>query len=128
MREYPRMFRVWITKHVSSFCGTNRQLSRIDPTIENICPCCGQPDEPTSHINRCEDPFKHSVLELEDWLKSANTDPILADLIVRYVESRGESTMSELLNRNYNGNIIYRPIAKYQDKLGWDNIRKVEYQ
>jgi len=61
-------------------------------------------------------------------LKSANTDPILADLIVRYVESRGESTMSELLNRNYNGNILYRPIAKYQDKLGWDNIRKVGYQ
>jgi len=28
------VFRDWVTKHVSHFCGTNRQLSRIDPTVQ----------------------------------------------------------------------------------------------
>ena len=35
------MFHVWFTKHVYHFCGTNRQLSRIDPTVSNTCPSCG---------------------------------------------------------------------------------------
>ena len=40
MMVFPQMFCVWVTKLVSHFSGTNRQLSRIDPTIENVCPCC----------------------------------------------------------------------------------------
>ena len=57
MKQYPTMFRVWVTKHVSHFCGTNRQLSRIDPNVSNTCPSCGYPNEDTSHVR---------------WIKSLN--------------------------------------------------------
>ena len=29
--DFPKMFRVFVTKQTSKFCGTNRQLSRIGP-------------------------------------------------------------------------------------------------
>eukprot|EP00984_Skeletonema_dohrnii_P015852 scaffold6945_cov80-Skeletonema_dohrnii-CCMP3373.AAC.3 len=50
------MFRVWVTKHVSHFCGANRQLSRIDPTVSNTCPSCSCINEDTSHVVRCPSP------------------------------------------------------------------------
>ena len=55
MHAHPKMFRVYVTKNTSHFCGTNRQLSRIDPSVENVCPSCGCNDEPASHITRCQD-------------------------------------------------------------------------
>lgn len=36
-KSMPDMFRVWTTKHVSYFCATNCQLSRIDCTIPKMC-------------------------------------------------------------------------------------------
>ena len=56
MKELPRMFQVFVTKQTSRFCGTNRQLSRYDPSVLNKCPSCGQNDEPSGHITRCPNP------------------------------------------------------------------------
>ena len=69
MKSFPEMFWVWGTKHVSHFQGTNRQLSRIDRKILNVCPSCGCQDEATSHITRCRDKgrtrvFTESVQDL----------------------------------------------------------------
>ena len=41
LRPFSEMFQVWVTKHVSHFCGTNRQLSRWDTSIANVCPATG---------------------------------------------------------------------------------------
>ncbi len=40
LKLFPEIFRVWVTKHVSHFQGTNRQLSRIDKSVQNVCPSC----------------------------------------------------------------------------------------
>lgn len=127
MRDFPRMFRVWVTKHVSHFCGTNRQLNRIDPRIKNKCPSCGKHDEPTSHINRCKDSgrtqlFKESVEEVADWLYSAGTDDTMITLIVRYLKGRGNVTMGSILDNLHDYDPVYKQIAYYQDQLGWDNF------
>jgi hypothetical protein len=36
MKLFPEMFCIWVTKHVSYFQGTNRQLSRIDKSVLNV--------------------------------------------------------------------------------------------
>lgn len=36
MKTFPDMFCTWVTKHVSHFCSTNRQLSQIDSSIDNV--------------------------------------------------------------------------------------------
>lgn len=90
MEVYPRMFRVWVTKMVSHFCGTNRQLSRIDPEIENMCVCCGCADESSQHITRCLDEgrtamFEESVDILVEWLHDSHMDSQLIDCIEEYL-------------------------------------------
>ena len=64
MHDFPKMFRVFTTKQVSKFCGTNRQLSRIDPSIKNVCPSCGAENESSKHITRCKDPGRLAMLGL----------------------------------------------------------------
>jgi hypothetical protein len=78
MKSFPEMFWVWVTKQVSHFQGTNRQLSRIDRRILNVSPSCGCPDEVTSHITRCRDSgrtrvFTESVLDLVQWMRDQQT-------------------------------------------------------
>ena len=121
MTGFPDMFRSWITKHVSHFCGTNRQLSKIDTTVMNVCLSCGMPNESTSHITRCGDPgrtrmFQESVEELVSWLRLKRTNPALVDLVQRYLLARGSRSMQSLLD----GEMRYSTIAKIHDSLGWD--------
>ena len=63
MKTFPVMFRTWITKQVSHFNGTNRQISRWDEKVINVCPNCNCPDESTNHINRCPDPGRRSIMK-----------------------------------------------------------------
>jgi hypothetical protein len=63
METYPQMFRLWVTKQVSGFNGTNRQLSCFQTDCINKCPCCGHNDEPASHLTRCTNPGRRKVFQ-----------------------------------------------------------------
>ena len=135
-KHFPRMFGVFVTKHVSGCCGCNAFLSLIDPTVKNICPSCGlrgtpgestasRGGETTEHIVQCRDPgrtelYQQSVDELVEWLQKHHTDPNILDLIEIYLRRRGTATMTSLA-----GPLLpqkYRLLCKYQDKLGWKNM------
>ena len=60
----PKMFQVWWTKHASHLCGTNRQLSRINTSIKNICPSYGRRDESMQHVTRYKDSGRLKMLGL----------------------------------------------------------------
>jgi hypothetical protein len=124
MKSFPQMFRTWITKQVAHFNGTNRQLSRWDKTVKNVCPNCQRKDESTSHITRCTATgrrtiFKESVSELRLWLQKEQTDRVVTELICKYLEGHGESTMESLLVRKRSK---YTMAVWIHDKLGWDNF------
>jgi hypothetical protein len=73
LKLLPEIFRVWVTKHVSHFQGTNQQLSRIDKSVQNVCPSCKCHDKSTSYITWCSNPgrahtLKDSVGQLVQWL------------------------------------------------------------
>jgi len=121
--KFPDTFKFWISKHVSHFCGTNRFLSKIDPSVKNICPSCGQPDESTSHITRCSDPGRIASLEaaiddLSDWMDENDTDPILQHLIEEYLLGRGVLQMADIIEAEQE----YIDFATIHDDLGWDNF------
>lgn len=85
MKGFPKIFRIWVTKQVSHFCGTNRQLSRLKTGVANVCPSCGHRDESTRHITRCRDEgrtamFSKSTQEITSWLETQRTDPALVAL------------------------------------------------
>ena len=75
MLGFPQMFRAFVTKHVSKFCGTNRQLSRYDKSVQNVCPSCGKDDESATHITRCTEDgcremLANSVDNLVRWMST----------------------------------------------------------
>ncbi len=63
LKSFPEMFRVCVTKHVSHFQGTNRQLSCIDKLVLNACPSCKCHDKSASHITCCRNPGRARTLK-----------------------------------------------------------------
>ena len=102
MHAHPKMFRVYVTKNTSHFCGTNRHLSRIDPSVENVCPSCGCDDEPASHITRCEDEgrremWRRGIADLVSWLSSTVSDCAFIEMIQEYLLAQSSKTMRDCL-------------------------------
>ena len=124
MSAYPQMFKVYITKHVSHFQGTNRQLSRdVTQDVDNVCPCCGCRDESTGHITRCPDEgrttmFYESCDLLLDFLHETQMDPRLVDCIMQYLDGRGESRMAVIAKHD----ACFQSLARDMDLLGWDSF------
>ena len=109
MNLFLEMFRVWVTKQVSHFNGTNPQLAWMDCTrmIRNVCPNCGCRDELPSHITRCQDPgrltvFKESVDSIVAWMEDQQTGPDLVRVIQSYLIARGTKTSVSLIPHFHN--------------------------
>jgi hypothetical protein len=123
MSAYPQMFSLWVTKHVSGFSGTNRQLSRIDMSIVNKCPCCGQVDESKAHITRCTNlgrqrVFQQSTDTMLDWMEETHCDINVVECLEEYLLHRGRKSMTRI-----SGRFSYlSEWAKEMDNLGWDNF------
>jgi hypothetical protein len=65
MAWYPKMYRVWLTKHVSVFYGNNvQQYYWSKGTLSPKCQFCGIEDEYSTHICQCEDPCRDSVIRV----------------------------------------------------------------
>ena len=124
MLGFPKMFRVYVTKQASKFCGTNRQLSRIDPRVQNVCPSCGQDDESSKHITRCRERGRYkmwrwSVDDLVTWVARTTHDLVLTDMLREYLLSQGTKTMRECLHVS---STKHQLLADVHDRLGWDNF------
>ena len=123
--EYPKMFRVWLTKHVSEFAGTNAQLSYWREDVDDpTCQCCGEAIETTMHLTRCQSPGRRKMLALTvrtltSWMVDTGVDVVLVDMIEEYLLAQGEKTMTECLRL---GNADYELLAECSDRLRWDSL------
>ena len=125
MRKTPSHHKIWITKHLSGFCGTNKCQNQRDKAHATICPCCKNPDivEDTRHILHCTDPLREelwsdSLKDLEKWLWSRLTEPTLLTSILTYIKYRGTKTFVNTIPR-YSS---LQALASDQDAIGWDNF------
>ncbi len=72
MSSYPKMYRVWLTKHVSDFCGNNVQLYYWSKGTQSPkCDFCLVEDEYTMHICQCMDPGRDAMFRSQ----SVNSRP-----------------------------------------------------
>ena len=120
--DYPKMFRVWLTKHVSEFCGTNLQLSYWKKEKSSLCPCCKTEVESTMHMTRCQaggrkQMFRITVKVLTDWMADTHVDPVLIDMIEEYLFAQGTKQMIDCLQVQ---DTNFEVLAKVTDRLGWD--------
>ena len=125
MNHMPQQFRLWVTKHVSKFCATNKQLFRMRKINSPACPCCGDDEiqEDTRHQLHCRDPKRYELLvegitDLEQWFLEVDTEPNLAACLCRFLRFRGRESFSDMPILTQ----ALRQAAEDQDNIGWDNL------
>ncbi len=123
MASYPKMFRVFVTKQVSGWCGSNSKQSLWDTTISTMCPNCGIAKETSKHLTRCTHVgrvrlFRSSVADVITCLEVGNVDVDLITMIEDYLLLQGSDTM---VNQAPIGS-QFLDYAKIHDDLGWDSF------
>ena len=125
---WPRMYRVFYTKHVTGCCAVRHFEHEITKgQTPSNCPCCSEPDETTYHVLLCENPsrkklFFQSVDKLESWLEKHDTHPELAEMLIKYLRGRGKVSMRSCYRgKRTNRSRLWR-FAKEHDRLGWRNF------
>jgi hypothetical protein len=127
MAGFPKRFRSFVTKHVSKFCGTNKQLARFDKTEKQTdrCPSCGMRDEDSKHITCCKDPARRKMLALStklmtDWMATSHAPMELIVLVKTYVLAQDSQSWCDSLPGGCTN--MLHTLAVAQDSLGWDNF------
>jgi hypothetical protein len=123
--SYPKMYCVWLTKHVSGFCGNIIQLYYWSKgTHSPKCKFCGIEDEHTIHISWCKDPgqdsmFKILVFEVHTWLVATLGKTTIASTVEEYLLGWGQVMMESCI-QGTNENMAM--ISKLRNHLGWDSF------
>ena len=104
-------------------------VNNIDNSIPNVCPCCGGEDETTAHLLLCPDKdrtalYEQSVNEFIQWMRSADTSPLIIEMVADYLNARNTKTMSELYQgpRTNDENGRGWRLAQEHDLLDWQNF------
>ncbi len=125
MAGYPKTYRVWLTKHISEFCGSNVQLyywSRGKQLPK--CKFCDKADKYTMHICRCRDPgcnsmFQVTVKDLCLWIENALGEQFVSATVRMYLLAHGETFMIDCVHGT---NPELMDVARKSDHLGWDSF------
>ena len=127
MTSLPQMYKVWITKHVSQSCATRRHLSKMDPAVRNVCPCCGRRNETTLHITQCPDDgrrkmFEQSTADLLRWSQRNSCHPDIHQAVHTYLHHRGHTSMKNICSGLHH----LSQFAQETDFLGWRNFMEAK--
>jgi hypothetical protein len=125
MASYNKMFRIFVSKQVSGWCGSNCKQSLWDATISNMCPNCGIAQETSKHLTRCThiggiQLFRLLIADVISCLEVGNVGVELITIIEDYLLLQGCDNM---VNQTSFGS-KYLPLARIQDELGRDCFLK----
>ena len=115
----PQMYRQWLCKQTTGFCGTQAMVCQWDKNRDEKCPDCGM-KETASHLNLCSDPDRTQMLhqmvdKLQAWLDNNYTHPELAYWIPKYILLRGTRRLGDF---PYLSSEMQR-VAQSQDLIPW---------
>lgn len=117
-KNLPALYRLWVTKHVSGFCGVGKMMKLWKFWEHNKCPCCQEENETTLHLIYCEDEgmimtWQDSLEDLDTWLVEEKTAPKIAECIRKTLTPREPTAFEDF------GEGLASQAAKDQDKIGW---------
>ena len=117
-----QMYKLWLAKQTSGFCGTQSMVSRWSDERDDKCPNCGQ-RETAAHLNRCPDEwrtrlFRDSVASLHKWMEETGTHTELAYWLPKYILLRGTRRLSSF---PYHTSDMLR-VAEAIDSVPWKDF------
>jgi hypothetical protein len=119
------MYQVWLTKHVSNFCGYSVQKYYWSNGAHlPKCESCRTHNEYTIHICCCTDPgrnglFHITVRELYTWIVETLGNRAVGSTVESYLLARGETTMLSLMHGT---SFDMSVVCKQSNCLGWDSL------
>jgi hypothetical protein len=61
-KDFSKLHRMWLTQQVSEFGRTNRQLTYWNAEVDPQFPDCGDAEEYTMYMTRCQHPGRKKML------------------------------------------------------------------
>jgi hypothetical protein len=121
MSSLPKMYRIFVSKQVSGWCGTNNKVSLWDSTIINSCPSCGMANKTSKHMTCCLQAgrfklFCESMVVVITHLNHANVDPELVSIYDLYLKGQGSVPMVSCTPQYSR----FLTLSQAHDLLGWD--------
>ena len=120
-----QLYKQWLVKQCSGFCGMQQMVARWDPERDVKCPDCGC-EERASHLNICYNPEWMLLLtrvadSISIWLHQnlrASGDCIS---VLHYIKLCGTRFLSDMPGMSAN----MRRVARSQDLIPWKDFNMV---
>jgi hypothetical protein len=122
LNDFPEMFRVWASKHMSRFCGVGRMQKTCGFWDHSRCPRCQEDNETTTHVLVCSgsgatQEWVDRVTNLGMWLIEVNTHPSVQQCILASLMARSTATSFAA-----HADPVCHFAAVEQDAIGWQNF------
>jgi hypothetical protein len=116
---FPPLYRLWVSKHVSSFFGNGVMMRHWKFWDHSCCPCCNFVREDKLHLLTCPHPdcfdtWQDSLLGLEAWMTKMDTDPAIMECILLSLETRDPTQSFAAFSSPHT-----LQAAQAQDRIGW---------
>jgi hypothetical protein len=116
---FPPLYRLWVSKHVSSFFGHGVMMRHWKFWDHSRCPCCNFIQEDKLHLLTCPhqdcfDTWQDSLLGLEAWMTEMDTDPAIMECILLSLETHDPTQSFAAF-----GNPRTLQAAQAQDQIRW---------
>ena len=122
LHKKPQMYKQWLAKQCSGFCGTQTMVARWDSKRDGKCPDCGC-RENAAHLNLCRDEgrdklFNDMTTELQNWLYDNYAHPEIAYWLPQYIRDRGINKLSSYPHLSSE----MKQVAMEQDLIPWKSF------
>ena len=122
LESKPQMYRQWLSKQSSGFCGTQQMVAHWDPTRDGNCPDCHRP-ETASHLCLCPNGdrtrlLKDMTADLTTWLNNNYAHPELAYWLPKYILLRGTAQLTDFPQMSAE----MATVARSQDLIPWTSF------
>ena len=112
-------FRLWLSKQVNGFCGTQTMVAHWDKTRDGSCPDCGTKED-AAHLMKCPSHSRTTLLrdQVEDlvhWMDTHDTAAAVSFWVSKYILLRNARRLSSFPNLP----VEMRQFAAEQDAIGW---------
>ena len=119
LHKKTQMYKQWLAKQCSGFCGTQTMVARWDSKRDGKCPDCGC-RENAAHLNLCRDEgrdklFNDMTTELQNWLYDNYAHPEIAYWLPQYIRDRGINKLSSYPHLSSE----MKQVAMEQDLIPW---------
>ena len=120
---------VWLTKFVSKFTATGRNMRRWNKWSHSKCPRCDQNNEDNSHVipdGEARENLYENISTIDEWMEKYDTHPAIRHIFSKTLHDFGQTSF------HYNASFILfddasdmatliRKAAAEQDEIGWLN-------